>query len=164
MGKLAAVKFKTGEACPFFMAATLKVQFNFKKESDGVCRTLVPGDVTSIFKPKNMDTIQACEKAMMSARKIAERLDDVTDEEKLYELGMYDCRLVLFMANKLKENDQKEYATIDSISQDRTWMINLADIQQYTPERAVSWALHRICVKSAAALKLEECWALQRIM
>ena len=120
MSKLAAVKFKTGEACPHFMAAVLKVQFNFPKESDGVCRTLASGDVSNIFRDKNNNMIQACEKAMMQARAVVERLHDASDEGKLYELGMYDCRLVLFIASKLKENGQKEYTTIDSIGKDRT--------------------------------------------
>ena len=120
MSKLAAIKFKTGESCPHFMAAVLKVQFNFPKESDGVCRTLAPSDVNSIFREKNNNMVQACEKAMMQARAVVERLHDASDESKLYELGMYDCRLVLFIANKLNETGQKEYTTIDSIGKDRT--------------------------------------------
>ena len=116
--KLASMKFPLGKKHPHLVTACVKANLSSPahKVTDGVGKLLPVSVVSTLVGKKMAEHVGVAEDIMHTARLICD-MNSVPDHIKVQKLGKLDCRIVLFLCNKLKDSEKTSFSTLDNIGE-----------------------------------------------
>ena len=116
LNKLASMNFGTGQHFPYLINACIETNLVSPPNRiiDGMCRLLVPSNLTELTKASSRIHVKFAEEIMTQARELCDKLQlDQTQRIKL--IGKLDVRIVTFLTKKGKELEPKEFKSINDI-------------------------------------------------
>ena len=128
IGKVAALDWGKSEKYPHVQNACLMANLASPKVSDGICKLIVPSNLSVLMSKDNRAKVVEADRLMADARKLCDAMS-VTPSIRIRAVGMLDTRCVTHILKKDKEAEGRTFDAIAEIAKvifarvhhDHTW-------------------------------------------